>query len=517
MEETKADSNKTFWITFCAIMIIGAGLRMYGLTQQSLWFDETNGIRIAQLGFKEIVLGLQKDVSPPLHYFALHVWMTIFGPGELSVRSFAALFGVLLIPAICYIGSSLFNRRVGLISSFMVAISQFHIWYSQEVRMYSMLVLLGLLSMFFLHKAVTANTRSSWTAYVVFTTLTMYTHNYGLFIAASGICFFIICSLIQKADWKRFLTTQIIIAICYAPWVPTLVMRHFGSKAIVGWIPHMQTRFIFKTFQFYSGLNFALFRPLLDNAIIYIGSGIFFCFFAAGIFSLARYGRCFVPYLKKNTGLFLLLCYLFVTLAIPMIISIEKPIFLARRYSIAAWPGFILILGLGISKLRKRYLLLPAMGLIFFITSFSLYWYYFDYVKSNDRAIARFISARLNEDDLVVIAPDFLAVSMNYYLGTSFEHLGYPNPSTIEHKNTKQELFPRKPDTMVQLVEEKLAGSAGKVFLISREAKWIDGIETIAILFDKRFRKIENVRYPDTDVAVYILPKNAKTSESIPY
>jgi mannosyltransferase len=511
MEETTTStrSSKIFWITICAIMILGAGLRMYGLTRQSLWLDEANGVRIAEKSFKEMVSELQKDVSPPLHYFVLHTWIKTFGSGELSVRSLAALFGILLIPVICYIGSSLFNRSVGFISAFMASISQFHIAYSQEVRMYSMLALLGLLSMFFLYKAVTTNVRTSWMAYVVCTVLTIYTHNYGLFIAASGVVFFVICATTQKAKWRIFLITQGIIAVCYVPWLPTLIMRHFQSGAIVGWIPQMRAYHVYQTFKTYSGLVFNLFNPVFNKLIIAMGLVAFFCFFIAGIFSVRKHRRLLVPYVENSTSLLLLLCYLFVALAIPMIISLKKPIFIADRYSIAAWPAFVLIVGVGISKVKKLYRLLPVIALMLFVSSVSLYWHYFVYVKSCDRTIAALIESRASNDDLIVFAPDYLEYSIDYYLRTPLKHLGYPWPSRREaFQDTEAGNLPRKPGAMTRLIELKLGNSAGKVFLVSSEsATHIDGIRVIRKLFDESYKKIENVKYTSargaTDVAIY--------------
>lgn len=510
MEESRSiGTNKIFWITICTILILAAGLRMYGLTRQSLWYDEANGVRIAEKSFSAIISELQeRDVSPPLHYFVLHIWIKIFGSGELSVRSFAALFGILLIPVVCYIGSSMFNRRVGIISAFMASISQFHIAYSQEVRMYSMLALLGLLSMFFLHKAITTNNRASWMAYVLCTVLTIYTHNYGLFIAASGVVFFIVYATTQKVKWKIFLIAQGIIAVCYVPWLPILLMRQFRSKEN-DWIPQMQAYDVFETFKRYNGLFFDLFSPAVNNLIIYLGFCTFFCCFIAGIFSLRKYRRLLVPYVEHNSSLLLLLCYLFVTLAIPMIISLKKPIFLAYRHSIAAWPAFVLILGLGVSKIKKLYRLLPVIALILFFASVSLYWHYFIYVKSYDRTIANFIDRRASKDDLIVFAPDYLAVSVNYYLRTPLKHLGYPWPSKIETvQNTQAERGRREPSVMTHLVETKLGNSTGKVFLVSSEAKWIDGIQVVRKLFDESYKKIENVKYAKSsgpaDVAIYI-------------
>ncbi|MFQ6039280.1 MAG: glycosyltransferase family 39 protein [Candidatus Poribacteria bacterium] len=498
-------SNKLFWLAVCAIFLLGAILRIYGLTQQSLWLDEANGIRIAEKSFPEIISELKDDVSPPLHYFMLHIWMKIFGSGELSTRAFVAIFGILLIPAIYYVGSSLFNRRVGLISAFIASVAQFHLRYSQEVRMYSMLALLGLLSAYLLYKALTTDTRTSWIGYTLCATLTIYTHNYGIFIAISGVVFFVICAIIQNTGWKKFLLAQCIIAVLYLPWLPVLILRQYGSSAIVGWIPYMRPYHVYETFITYSGLGFEVFNPAINNLITWAGFAVFICCFLAGVFSLRKYKRIFVPYIRKNTGLVLLLCYFFVTLAIPMLVSIKKPIYLTGRYSISAWPAFPLIVGLGASKIKNRYILSIVLAFMLSVSSISLYWYYSAWVKSYDRSIASFIESKATEDDLAVFVPSWIDIPINYYLRIPIKGLGYPWSSKREPpQDTQEEEFPRKPEAMVVLAKSKLGDSSGKIFFIYQEsATWVENMHVVKRLFDENFTKMGSKRYGDIEVTIY--------------
>jgi uncharacterized membrane protein len=498
-------SNRTFWIIICMILILGAGLRIYGLTRQSLWYDEVNGIRIAETSFRGIISWLKSgDVSPPLHYFMLHIWIKIFGRGELSTRVFVSIFGILLIPTIYYVGSQFFSRRAGLISAFIVSIAQFHVRYSQEVRMYSMLALLGLLSMYFLYRAVTADTRASWVGYTLCTVSTVYTHNYGIFIAASGVVFFIIYAITQDARWRKFLIAQCIIAILYLPWLPILVMRHYRSGAIAGWIPHMRPYHVYETFKIYTGLGFEVFRPTINSMVMWIGFAVLICCFLAGIFSIRRYKRVFIPYIRNNTELILLLCYLFVTLAIPMLVSIKKPIYLAERYSISAWPAFSLILGLGVSKIRNLYGLLIVLVSILIISSISLYWHHSVWVKFHDRAIARFIESKASEGDMVVFLPWWTEVAINYYLSMPLKYMGYPWRSGRE-PYVEGEKLPREPEVMVDLARSRLSDAPlAKIFLIYDESvTWTAGMEVVKELFDESFTKIGSEKYRDVDIIIY--------------
>ncbi|MGQ9608807.1 MAG: glycosyltransferase family 39 protein [bacterium] len=499
-----AESKKTLFLLFL-ILIIEALLRFYGLTHKSLWLDEANGIRIAEKSFSEIITELKNDVSPPLHYFLLHLWMKEFGKGELSVRIFVAIFGFLLIPAIYYVASSLFNRKTGLISAFIASIGEFHVRYSQEVRMYSMLALLGLLSVYFLYRALITNKNSSWALYTITTMLTIYTHNYGLFIATAGVIFSVIYYFTQKNKYQKFLISLGIIIITYMPWLPIFITKQYNSSAIVGWIPYMRPYHVFETFITYCGLVFSVFSSQINNLILLFGIIIFMFSFLLGIFSINRYKKIPIPYIKTDMNFSLILIYLFVTLAIPMLISIKKPIFLSSRYSISAWPAFALVLGLGLSKIKNRYFLSILLILIMFVSSVSLYWYHFIWIKSYDREIARFIDSKAETNDVVVFAPSWSDIPINYYLKTSIKQVGYPGRS-LKEIIIEAEPSDRKPEDMITIVRSRLGDNYGKVFLVyQKDAEWIPNIHIVKKLFDYRFKKIEDVDYGNINISIYLM------------
>jgi len=489
---TAIKSKKSFYTILCLVLILSAAVRIYGLTKQSIWLDEAISVMISEKSFTEIIYKLKDDVHPPLHYFMLHVWIKVFGAGELSTRAFVCMFGILLIPVIYYVGSSLFTPRIGLISAFIASIGQFHVRYSQEVRMYSMLPLIGLLSIFFLYKSLTTDRKGYWIGYTLCTILAMYTHYYGIFIAASGIVFFLIYANAYQTNVKKFFLSQGVIAILYLPWLPILVLRHYGSPRIIPWIPHMQPHFISETFLHYCGLTFNRDGSIFFGLIFWTGLAIFLGCFLAGVFSIKKYKNIVIPYIQKDMKLLLLLCYLLVTLAIPMLISIKKPIFLPSRYSIAAWPVFPLVLGLGIAKIHYRYVFRAILGFMFLVSSISLYDHNFIWVKSYDRSIANFLKSKVSEKDLIVFIPSWIDIPIKYYLHMPFQSLGYPGISDGEFGKKD---IPWDPYDMVDLAKSKIKGSSGKIFYVHKIQNWIKDAQTVKRLFNKNFTNIEVKKY----------------------
>ena len=70
------------------------------------------------------------------------MWARVFGYGEAGLRSLSALAGVATVPVAYGAARKLISTRAGLIAAALTACNPLLIWYSQEARSYSLLVLL---------------------------------------------------------------------------------------------------------------------------------------------------------------------------------------------------------------------------------------------------------------------------------------------------------------------------------------------------------------------------------------
>lgn len=100
-----------------------------------------------------VSLLLYEDNHPPLYFVLAHLWMKLFpSTGEYvdlqAARSLPALFGVISIPAIYYLGKVAFNSRlVGQLSAAMMAVSPYAIFLAQEARHYTLAILFVIASL----------------------------------------------------------------------------------------------------------------------------------------------------------------------------------------------------------------------------------------------------------------------------------------------------------------------------------------------------------------------------------
>lgn len=200
----------------------------------SLWMDEGLSIGIASQPFGDIPGVLRQDGSPPLYYLMLHVWMSIFGNGPGDTQGLSVATSLIAVPGGLWAGWTLFNRRAGLICAALAAVNPFLTTYAQETRMYSMMVVLSLLtSAAFLHVYVYRH-RKYLPMFAVLLAAMLYTHSWGIFVTA-GTLVALVPALLATEDRKAFFKDALIgfgaAAILYIPWLPTLLYQtaHTGA------------------------------------------------------------------------------------------------------------------------------------------------------------------------------------------------------------------------------------------------------------------------------------------------
>ena len=163
-------------------IILGAALRIYRLSSQSFWVDEVIQVNLSSKSVKDIIPSVFHGDSAPLSHFFLHYWMLLLGSHEFSVRLLFVVFGILSIYFLFILARELFDAKVALLSALLLSISPFHVWHSQDARMYSLWMLLSIISVLFFLKFLKNNKRIYMFAYVLATLLSLYAHIYTVFI-----------------------------------------------------------------------------------------------------------------------------------------------------------------------------------------------------------------------------------------------------------------------------------------------------------------------------------------------
>jgi len=477
------------------ILLLAALLRIYRLGSYDLWFDEVLCI-FQRIDLKNILNGRILDSNPPLYFLILH-FLTPLRASEFVLRLPSAIFGVGTVFVLYEFSKEVFNENVALTSSFLLSISPFHIYYSQEVKMYSLFILLSFLSICFLILSIKEgreNKNLYWVGFVISTALSLYTHYYAMLLVFVEILSFMIFlisqsfkndlakapnpplggakrrsnlnitngirdyhairarndreknSLFQKTIMKevikKWAISNILILLLFSPWIPIMLREHFfkTSGFVITWIPKPTIKTFFYTFKNFS-VGFS--SPRWNYLLAAILFGLLFIL---GLIEL---------YTRKDS--FLLIAFVLVLPPLTLFLfSQYRPIYLDRYISFIV-PLFYLIISLGVSKFKSNLIaiILLMMTILSGIGYINLYGnlpYLHQAPGEHERIpikpAVKYIEDNFKEGDIIGHSCRSTLLSFEYYSGreqhfvalNNFEK--YPQSSVWNHSSLIPELVP---------------------------------------------------------------------------
>ena len=126
------------------ITLVAALLRFYKLGNWSFWGDEIFSVGFQEDGFNFSFL------RSSLAGTMIHLATTTLGISEWSARLFPALIGMISIPILYFPIKRLFGSSVAILASGLLAVSPWHLYWSQNARFYSLLLLFYTLALLYL-------------------------------------------------------------------------------------------------------------------------------------------------------------------------------------------------------------------------------------------------------------------------------------------------------------------------------------------------------------------------------
>ncbi len=131
-----------------------------------------------------------------LHYEANNHWLTSglghllgqLGQQRFLLRWPSVFFGTLAIPLISLAGYWLFgSRKIGLLTAFLLCLSAFHGYWSQQFRGYSALLFFSLLALLLLYRALQTGRPKYWWGFSGSMVLALASHLYGVLALSVAI------------------------------------------------------------------------------------------------------------------------------------------------------------------------------------------------------------------------------------------------------------------------------------------------------------------------------------------
>lgn len=222
-------------ILLVCIVSIGAFLRFWHLGTWSFWIDEV----LTVLDAEDFTL-FNSPINPIPYITAKFSVLLgeslsfIFdGSSEWNSRLVFCIVGIISIPIVYSLGKTLYNNRVGLFASALVALSNWHLFWSQNARSYILTFLFGALAAWFFYQSL-ENDSTLLTIGALFSSICLILSHLLAAAIVPALAVYAILQLREQRSRKRWINL-IIFFLPFAIPVLMLALPQVRSYISSGW------------------------------------------------------------------------------------------------------------------------------------------------------------------------------------------------------------------------------------------------------------------------------------------
>lgn len=240
----KADAS-VFTSSDFVMFVLGAGLfvaaRLWQITAHSLDGDEVFSIYAARREWSGMMQLIAEDiVHPPLFYMLLKLWVGIGGESLPWLRLFPLLSAVAALIPFYLLCRELKLRSAEMnLALLLMAVNGYLISHAQDVRMYNLLLLWTLCSLWlfvrFFNSAGDQKRLLLWLFIV--NLLLIYTHYFGWLVVGTQFIFLLFWG---REKLPPFLLSVAALTLCFSPWAYAVVQagmaKQEGLSENLAWI-----------------------------------------------------------------------------------------------------------------------------------------------------------------------------------------------------------------------------------------------------------------------------------------
>lgn len=457
-----------------AILLIAFAVRVAGMTSQSLEYDEGYTIMFAQHDLPMLFTGAaQLELNTPLHYVFLHCWMILAGTSVFSTRLLSVFIGVVAV-ALAYAlarVSAPTHPSAAHWAAILTCLFPILVNFSQETRMYGLLVCLVMLSLATFVRAVRIPNAVTWSVWGVSCLAAFATHVLAIFMFAAQAIVLATWWLNQRHKTRGPIVAMVAAGSVMAAWSIYLVThaQSYGTTYTT------QLQYVSLLVQSLSANVLPKLQP-----VELVGSSAALC--AVIILPMA--------FTSQRKLAFLFTC---TTLMVAAFCALTGKF--QGRYLAVTAPLFVTLLGIGVGILSHRHIYLAAVfgGIVVLASSIGLVAMQVEphYANDNYRDAIKYVGEHVGTDETILLVPGPAAPIFEYYHGPSGWHALPTDPVlNIQHSLTY--------DTTAPALNQALTGKHG-VWLFLAHDDLIDPSGVVQILL----RRISHGLQPEQTVTQF--------------
>jgi len=203
------------------ICLFAWGVFLSNLDTRSIYQDERYSWEVAQQDALGVTRETATDVHPPLYYLWLSAWMRFSGGQQLFVLRLSATIPALLAIALLYRLALRWFDKVWVATSATIFLttSGLFINYARDLRMYSLIACLSILSWWFLEDAIRHRRRIPL-GYIATVALMAFTYYYAAFVVLAQGAYLL---LFHRQTVTRWFRSLLAVGFAFSVWIPSFI------------------------------------------------------------------------------------------------------------------------------------------------------------------------------------------------------------------------------------------------------------------------------------------------------
>ena len=383
------------------IILLGSRFAFIG---KSLRLDEAQSLWQTDHSYGALLDIVAEDVHVPLYHVLLRTWRLVLGPDIQTARQLSLVFLLASVPVFYLVARKLLSTRWALFAVVVFSSSPFLQWYGNEARMYSLLVLVTLVSQyFFLTITAARKAPAAWVGYALTAVVGVYVHYFFVFVLVTqGLFLLALWRRMPRGTYPRLAAVAVLAVAAYAPWL----LRVVASGSAGGTRPSLLT----PSSVDYSNVYAQFLFGFQSDAINRFASSTWPLLVLAALVSVRVGSR-----LQRTTAYLVAAAFVPVLLAFA-VSHLVTPFFLSR-YMIAALPALILIMVRFLSTLSRPVAGSLAAGLLAVTVAGTVVQAANPDTPTDEdyRSAVRMVEDGARPQDLVVLSSPFTVYPFEYY------------------------------------------------------------------------------------------------------
>jgi mannosyltransferase len=330
----------------------------------------------------------------------LHPWQWL-GDGDGFLRLPSAAFAIATVPATMLVARRLGGDVAAAVAGLVVALNGFVTLFGQQVRGYSLTMLLAAVAALMLLRALDSGRRRDWALWALTIAALPYTHLLGVLIVVAQV------ASLALYPWRRLPVRPLAASLIAAGvlWLPLAIFVKIGDHDRTSWVAPLGRALLRESVEKLAG-NMTMFLLLVVAALVVFGA----------LVATLRRDRARS---EEAWRLALPLCWVAIPPVLLGIICIVQETWV-DRYLIGIVPAFGVIAGVAVSVLRARVGTVAAVALAAILAFGALRattgQSHPAVIGDDLRGAATFVSSSTQPGDQLIYAPAFARVGLQYYL-----------------------------------------------------------------------------------------------------